>query len=50
MGRSLDEIKDCVLGKNKLTVPLIETMIVPMSGPKRRPADIVNGRAGMASI
>lgn len=31
-------------------MPLIETRIVPVTVPKRRPADIVNGMAGIASI
>lgn len=38
------------MSKFELTVPLIETMIVPVTVPKRRPADIVNGMAGIASI
>jgi hypothetical protein len=32
-----------------LTVPLIETTIVPVTLPNNRPADIVNGTAGIAS-
>lgn len=36
--------------KKQLTVPLIETMIVPIKDPKRRPADMVNGMAGIARI
>lgn len=34
---------------NQLTVPLIETMIVPVTVPNNSPADIVNGIAGIAS-
>lgn len=33
-----------------LTVPLRETMMVPIKVPKRRPADMVNGIAGTARI
>lgn len=36
--------------RNQLTVPLIETRIVPIREPKRRPADMVKGIAGIASI
>jgi hypothetical protein len=31
-----------------LTVPLIETIIVPVTLPNNRPADMVNGTAGIA--
>lgn len=34
----------------QLTVPLIETRIVPVMLPKRRPADMVKGIAGIARI
>lgn len=37
-------------GKKQLTVPLIETMIVPVIVPNRRPADMVKGIAGIARI
>lgn len=33
-----------------LTVPLMETRIEPVTVPKRRPADMVNGTAGIARI
>lgn len=33
-----------------LTVPLIETMIVPTTDPNRSPADMVKGMAGIARI
>lgn len=32
----------------QLTVPLMETMTVPVSEPNSSPADIVNGIAGIA--
>lgn len=34
----------------QLTVPLMDTMIVPVTEPNRRPADMVNGIAGIARI
>ena len=39
-----------VIKTSRLTVPLIETIMVPIREPKRRPADMVNGIAGIARI
>lgn len=39
-----------MLWNPELTVPLMETMIVPIREPKRSPADIVKGIAGIARI
>jgi hypothetical protein len=39
-----------IIKTRKLTVPLMETIMVPIREPKRRPADMVNGIAGIARI
>ena len=39
-----------IIKTGKLTVPLMETIMVPIREPKRRPADMVNGIAGIARI
>ncbi len=36
--------------KEELTVPLMETIMVPISEPNRTPADNVKGIAGIARI
>lgn len=36
--------------RSQLTVPLMDTMMVPVTEPNRSPADMVNGIAGIARI